>query len=245
MTFVISKSIILLTIILQFIATALLAFLLLSCIDTSSNYSNVYLIDYKFNSSSSLYQHLTIKSNSTTLNDLDDISIKVGYLGVCLSIKDDLKCTTYKTLNSIPSYTLNFLSNQFNLLQIAQTFETIIHPHLLMSCIFLTLACLLILCYILLPLPGRIIMNKIGLFISFINLMLWGLGSMLQVQSCKTAINLLSDSSFGLISSKIGTRAEIMTWIAFSFNFVVFLCMLLSNWIDFRARKVVTSMGKV
>ncbi|KAI5956807.1 hypothetical protein KGF54_000424 [Candida jiufengensis] len=240
--FVLSKSIILLTIILQFISTVLLAFLLLGCIDSSSNYSNVYLINYKFNSSSSLYQHLTLNSNSTTT--LSDISVKIGYLGVCLSIDNDLKCTTYKTLDSIPSYTLTFLSNQFNLLNIAQIFKDIVHPHLLMSSIILTLLCLLILCYILLPLPGRLVVNKFGLLVSFLNMMLWGLGAMLQVQSCKSATKLLQESSFGLVMSSNGSRAEIMTWVAFSFISVVFLCMVLSNWIDFRTKRVANG-GKV
>ena len=101
------------TIIIQFITAALLSFLLLGCIDTSSNYSNVYLLSYKFNQSSPLYDYLSTSINwsitTTTTNNnstaIDELSVKVGYMGVCLSSSSkDISCTTYTGLDSFPKF---------------------------------------------------------------------------------------------------------------------------------------------
>ncbi|KAG5419732.1 hypothetical protein I9W82_001612 [Candida metapsilosis] len=244
--FIISKGVTLLTIIIQFIATVLLAFLLLGCIDTSSNYSNIYLFNYKFNSSSSLYQHLTLDSNSTSTtnssstsstsildSDLSKISVKVGYLALCLSANDLQQCTSYTNLQSIPQLTITFLETKFNLLNIAQTFHSsIVHSHLLMASIILTLATLVILCYLILPISfGASIMKRIGLLLTFINMMLWGLGSMLQHQSVNATTKLLSGASFEVVQVSRGQRAETMTWVAFSFLIVVFLSFVMMNYV--------------
>lgn len=228
--FIISKGFILLIMIIQFVTTVLLAFLLLGCINTSSNYSNVYLFSYNFNSSSSLYQHLTLDSNSTSTNStsttssildsyLSKISVKVGYLALCISADDFQQCTSYVDLQSIPQLTITFLETKFNLLDFAQTFHTfIIHSRLLMASIILTLAILIILCYLVLPIYfGTLTIKRIGLLLSFTNMMIWGLGTMLQHQLVFATTKLLTGASFDVVDVGRGQRAETMTWVAFSF----------------------------
>ncbi|KAI3404187.2 hypothetical protein KGF56_002948 [Candida oxycetoniae] len=245
MVFAISKPMLFLTIIIQFIATVLLSFLLLGCINTSSNYSSVYLFQYKYNSSSTLYKNLspslstnitatTSASNSTLLSD---VHVSIGYLAACIDIATQKTCTYYSQIQNIPQFSISFDGVNFNLLNIATSFNEICHPHLLMATIILTLVCLIILCYMILPLPFRPYMEKFGALLSFINLLLWGLGAMLQLQSVKTSDKMVQQSSFDLISGVSGSRAEIMTWISFAFNFIVFASLLLMNWQRFRTNR--------
>ncbi|KAI5968601.1 hypothetical protein CANMA_002346 [Candida margitis] len=228
---------------------------------TSSNYSNVYLFTYKFNSSSSLYQHLTLDSNTTetsintttttTTNspldsELSNISVKVGYLALCLSAKDIQQCTSYVNLNTIPQLTITFLETDFNLLNIAQTFhESIVHSRLLMASILLTLALLLILCYLVLPISlGALGVKRVGLVLSFANMMLWGLGSMLQHQSVNATTKVLSEASFQVVQVERGQRAETITWVAFSFLIVVFLSFVMTNYAAKKNLRGANTFGK-
>lgn len=255
--FIISKGVILLTMIIQFVTTVLLAFLLLGCIDASSNYSNVYLFNYKFNSSSSLYQHLTLDSNSTSTNststassfldsDLSKISVKVGYMALCISADDFQQCSSYVDLQSIPQLTISFFETKFNLLDIAQTFHTfIVHPRLLMASMIFTLAILIILCYLVLPICfGTLTIKRIGLLLSFTNMMLWGLGTMLQHQLVIATTKLLTGASFEVVEVGRGQRAETMTWVSFSFLIVVFLSFVMMNYAARRNLRGANGSGK-
>lgn len=236
------------TIIIQFITAALLSFLLLGCIDTSSNYSNVYLLSYKFNQSSPLYDYLSTSSNSsittTTTNNnstaIDELSVKVGYMGVCLSSSSkDISCTTYTGLDSFPKFSISMLSGDLDLVQLAQSFSNICHPRILLTTIILTLIGLIILCYCVIPIvPGKSIMKKLNAGLSFILLLLWGLGSMLQHQAVVTSVEMMQQSSFQLLIGTRGGRAEAMTWTAFSFILVMFLSACLSWWMEIRMSKL-------
>lgn len=247
--FIISKGVILLTIIIQFTATVLLVFLLLGCVDTSSSYSNVYLFNYKFNSSSLLYQHLTLDLNSTNSTtstttsildaDLSTISVKVGYLAFCISSEELEQCISNANLANIPQMSVTFLETKFDLLNIAQTFHnSIVHSHLLMASVILTLTILVILCYLILPVSfGAVVVKKIGLVLTFINMILWGLGSMLQHQLVNATTKLISGVSFEIVEVGRGQRAETMTWVAFSFLIVVFLSFVMMNYVAMKSLK--------
>lgn len=234
------------TIIIQFIAAALLSFLLLGCIDTSSNYSNVYLLSYKFNQSSPLYDYLstttvsTNSSSSTNSTAIDELlSVKIGYMGVCLSSSQkDISCTTYTQLDSFPKFSISILSGHLDLIQLAQSFSSnICHPRILLTTIILTLINLLLLCYCVIPIvPGKSFMKKINTGLSFILLLLWGLGSMLQHQAVISSVEMMHQSSFQLIIGSKGGRAEAMTWTAFSFILIVFLSACFSLWMEVRGR---------
>ncbi|RCK57766.1 Factor-induced gene 1 protein [Candida viswanathii] len=234
-----SKGLIVLTVVIQFIATVLLSFLLLGCIDSSSSYSNVYLLNYKFNLTSPLYDSLSTQSNSSiNSTSLDDLSVRVGYMGVCLSLDDDLTCTTYDQLQSFPSYSISIMSASLDLVQLAESFSSICHPRILLATIVLTLISLILLCYLLIPLvPGKFLVTKINALFTFLNLLLWGLGSMLQHQAVNTSAVMMQESSFQLLVGSSGGRAEAMTWTAFSFILIVFLSMCFGTWSEFRRRR--------
>ncbi|EMG45704.1 FIG1 Factor-induced gene 1 protein [Candida maltosa Xu316] len=235
----ISKFSIFITVIIQFIATVLLSFLLLGCIDTSSNFSNVYLIDYKFNSTSLLYNHLSSSSNSSIHSTtLDDLSVRIGYMGVCLHHGEDLACTSYSALETFQDYSISMLSANLDLVQLAESFSSICHPRMLLSTIVLTLVSLVFLCYCIIPIvPGKFLVKKINAVVTFLNIMLWGLGSMLERQAVATSMVMMEESSFQLLSVSKGGRAEAITWTAFSFLLVVFLSMCFACWTEFKYRK--------
>ena len=240
MALMLSKVLIVLTVVIQFIAATLLSFLLLGCIDSSSNYSNVYLLYYKFNLTSPLYDNLSTNF-STTMNStsLDNLSVRVGYLGVCLSMDKDTRCTTYSQLETFQSYSISILSGKLDLVQLAETFSSICHPRILFTTIVLTLVSLLLLCYLLIPLvPGKFLITKINVFFTFLNLLLWGLGSMLQHQAVNTSAVMMQQSSFELLVGSSGSKAEVMTWTAFSFIFIVFLSMCFGVWTEFKNKKL-------
>lgn len=240
MAVALSKALIFLTVIIQFIATALLSFLLLGCIDKSSNYSNVFLLNYKFNLTSPLYGELSTKSLNST--SLDALSIRVGYLGVCLSQDNDLTCTTYAQLESFPTYSISILDGTLDLVKLAQSFSSICHPRILFATIVLTLVSLLLLCYMLIPLvPVKFIVIKVNTLFTFLNLLLWGLGSMLQHQAVSTSAVMMRESSLQLLVGSSGGRAEAMTWTAFSFIVVVFLSLCFGVWTEFKNKHASTT----
>ena len=253
MVFVKSKALLLLTIIIQFIATVLLSFLLLGCIDISSNYSNVYLLNYSFNTSSPAIQQLALptqnaNTNSSTTNlspifynsnaTLSDVQVRVGYLASCLIIGDDKSCSYYTSMPQLPQLSLDLTNNVvFNLLDIAKSFSELCHPHMLMTTVILTLITLVTLCYLILPLPFHAVVEKFGLGVGFINMFLCGLGAMLQHQVVETTEKLLKEMSFGVLKGMSGTRAENMTWVAFSFCTCVFLSLVGMNWTRMKLEK--------
>lgn len=80
--------------------------------------------------------------------------------------------------------------------------------------------------------------EKLNAGLSFILLLLWGLGSMLQHQAVVTSVEMMQQSSFQLLIGTRGGRAEAMTWTAFSFILVMFLSACLSWWMEIRMSKL-------
>lgn len=158
------------------------------------------------------------------------MSIRVGYLGLCVNLAGNLTCTSYSAIGDLSNSTgLNLIpttskdnGKQLNLILLAATFNRICHPRILMAAVIMTLLILAIMLYGALYLvPGKLIARKIVCFLSIVNVLVWGLGSMLQHEAVNTAFKIIGPSSMGLIQVVVGKRAEAMTWTAFTFILIL------------------------
>ncbi|RLV96646.1 hypothetical protein JA1_000052 [Spathaspora sp. JA1] len=229
-------------VILQFITSILLSFLVLGCIDKSSRYSNNYLLHYQFNKTSPLFQHLSTAAHSTISKNhtFQDIQVGVSYYGVCLQLaKGQLNCTNYNSLHSFPDYSLTILNKtKLDLVRLAQQFSKVCHPKVLLATILLSLVALLILCYVVIPcLPFRYEVKRWLMGLTGFNVIFWGIGAMLQHQAVRASTVMMKQGSMELISAKMGSRAESITWVAFSFNILIFFGVTF-DWVrEYKLRK--------
>lgn len=217
--------------ILLIITVFLLTFLLLGCTDTVSTYSKVYLTKLKFNQTSDVYSNIEAAYKGSNISTkLAEMSLSVGYLGVCVDIDDSLQCTSYKDLDSISNYTgISIIpttkkgtGNQLNLVTLAKSFRNVCYANVLLATIALTLLLLLVMFWNVIPLiPGKPLAKKVACVLSAVTVLVWGLGSMLQHEATKAAHHIINPASMNTLSSSIGKRAEAMTWTAFSFLIIV------------------------
>lgn len=221
------------SLVLLFITGFLLGFLLIGCLDPTSLFSNVYLSKFEFNKTSDLYSNVRAAYKSTNSStELAEMSIRVGYLGVCVNIQQNMTCTSFSTLNTlanvsgisiIPTSTKS-TQPQLDLVGLAKVFSNICHPHILMTVIILVLVMLLLITYSSIPgFPGRQRTTMITTGFALCTVLLWGLGAMLQYECVSTTKKIVAKSSMGVISAGAGSRAQAMSWTSFAFIFIVFL----------------------
>ncbi|KAK6460741.1 Ca2+ regulator and membrane fusion protein Fig1-domain-containing protein [Scheffersomyces coipomensis] len=213
-----------LSLVLLFIAIVLLGFLLIGCLDNTNQYSKIYLAQFQFNQTSSDVMNDIMISNST--QTFDSISLKVNYLAVCIDLNQNLTCTTYDKLNNLTSFNDISISPtsslNLNLISIVKSFSKICHPKVLEATIVLTLVLLLTICYTSIPyIPFKSNVKKFNCVLASGTTLLWGLGSMLQMEAVNTSTIMVNDASMDMVVANRGLRAEAMTWTAFAFIIVV------------------------
>lgn len=229
--FLIKKLTKLFLLVLLIITTFLLTFLLIGCTDKSSTYSNVYLTKLQFNESSELYSNIQAAYKGSNISTkISEMSLRVGYLGVCLNIDKSFTCTNYKELNSVSDYTgISIIptskkssGDQINLVDLAHNFRDVCYSNVLFAAVALTLLSLIVVFWIAIPLvPGKSLARKVSCFLTAADVLVWGLGSMLQHEATKAAKHLVGPASMNTISATVGKQAEAMTWTAFSFLLIV------------------------
>lgn len=217
-----------LTILLVFISIVLLCFILAGSFDTSPSFSNVYVLEFKFNSSSEYYpiiqKSYSLQNSSSTLSNM---KIRVGYLGMCVLLNGSLTCSSNGNLGTLSSYSGVSLSNltnpdsQLNLVNLASTFANICHPYILMATIILSIILFFLVFWASFPLPGKVLVQKCNCIISITNVLLWGLGSMLQQEATTAVKKIVGPASMHTIIATVGTRCMAMTWTVFTFNLIV------------------------
>lgn len=207
------------------IAVCILTFLLLGCTTLPRTYSSVYLATVHFNQTILPHADTNSTTNSTAA------CFKMGYLGLCLVLGNSTQCAPYLALTNITNaaYTTVLTSGNQSLLldmaKVATGVNNACHPHLLMASIVITLVLLTLGAWCMLPfVPGKYWARNCGCCIAAINVLLWGLGSMLQHTAIETATNTIASASMGLLSMEMGKRADAMTWTAFLFLIVLLLC---------------------
>lgn len=212
------------------ITTFLLSFLLLGCSKTSSTYSSVYLISYKYNSSSSFYSLIESAYNKKNLTGYEDMEVRANYLSICVIINDDETCTSRGDLSQYTGLTkVNIYSQTSNsstsldLVNLASDFSNeVVHPYVLITTLILTLTLMLCIFYLIVPgLPKKSLINKFNLVLSLTLVLLWGLGAMWSHVAANSGQLLVENSSMGIIAASVGKRAAAMTWAAFAFLTIV------------------------
>lgn len=229
--FTIKKMPRILMLILLFINVFLLAFLLLGCTNNVYTYASTYLIEYQFNESSPIFPLIKNSYRSKNLTNYETMSVRAGYLSLCVDIADEMTCTSrtnldqFKQLTSVDIYTVNSNSSSttLDIISLAAKFSNdIVHPYILIASIILTIVLFLSLLYVIIPgLPGKILVNKFNLVLAPILALLWGLGAMWTHVGCDAGGGMVDMSSMYIVESHIGRKASAMTWTPFTFLILV------------------------
>lgn len=213
-------------IIVLFITTFLLSFLLLSCYQEAKAYSGAFLTSFKFNRD----EMLLVTFNGTTDNEqLSGFSIDIGYLNFCVNYNNDTTCSSFDNIAKLNYYPLIQVVNgddesTIDLVKLAKKFNDICFSYVLMAALILVLAAMAMMFWIMIPLlPGKKLARKTASAMLLLNGILWGVGSMLQHEAVKASAYLVPISSINLIKVQTGIRAESMTWVAFCFICVCFI----------------------
>lgn len=215
------------------IVVFLLGFLLVSCTAEPKAYSDVYLTEFNFNKSSPLYNNVKLSFSSSNSSGMADMSLRVGYLGICISMKDVNSCSTYNNLTWLSEFSGTSIvptssktsGGTLDLAALARDFREVCYSNVVIAATVMSLILLVLIFWLIIPCaPGKLLGLKIVTFLSAIDALLWGLGAMLQHVATHAANKLVPSASMQIISAKIGTRAEAMSWTAFTF--ILLVCIL-------------------
>lgn len=220
------------SLVLLFINIFLLAFLLLGCTNIGDIYSSTYLIEYTFNKSSPIYPLIRDSYASKNLSGYETLSVRASYLSLCIYIEGyDMQCTsrsdldTFARTTAVEIYQVNSNASAVSLdiVELASTFSNdIVHPYILIVSVIFTIILFLMLFYIVIPeLPGKTMLTRVVLLLSCIVTLLWSIGSIWAHVAVDAGKNLTQEASMGIIKAEVGSKAESMTWVPFSFNLVV------------------------
>lgn len=243
----------------SFISVFLLVFLLVGCYNV--NQRSTYLAGYQFNTNSSIYSVISnqFDANSTT-EGLQDVKILSGYMGVCIEevpssylgnsssssvcfgrkvvsdteIYEDLTIRMFNIKSSNSTDTTNY--SDLNILQLAQqTSENLVHPYLLMVTIIFTILLFTITLYAMIPkLPYKQYAQYILMGLSPMTALLWAIGAIWAHVAIHCNELLIPSASMNIVEISVGSKAEALSWSAFSF--LLLNCLII--WaIYFRDRK--------
>lgn len=220
-----------------------MSFLLLSCYQETKAYSSTFLTSFRFNPD----EMLLVKFNETASSDqLSGFSIDIGYLNFCVNYNNSTSCSSFDNIAKLNYYPLIQVSNgddesTIDLIKLAKKFNDICFSYVLMAALILVLAAMVMMIWIIIPLlPGKKLARKVACGLLLLNGILWGVGAMLQHEAVRASAYLVPISSIDLIKVKTGTRAESMTWTAFSFICVCFIGNIVMLMKEIKLAKSVT-----
>lgn len=213
------------------IAAFLLSFLLVGCYSPDLTYSLVYLLKLLFSETAAL-----VSQNLS----LPDITLRAGYLAMCVSIDSAIDCVAVHNLSLLYSSSSIVLEEgTISLADVSSALSDVCNPRLLICCIIMSLALIVLILWLAIPLvPAKMFIRRVTLGLGVLTVLLWGLGAMLQHQTVLTTVKLVEISSMGLITSSRGGRAEAMTWTAFLFLAVATIGLVLGCWQESRTKDV-------
>lgn len=218
------------------IALFLLGFLLIGNVSTAPAYSSVFMIKLRFNTTADAFDELVTRNVSL----LADRYITANYMGICAGLENGKKvCSGAGNFTSLDQYlSVDVQGTKISLAEISLGFTDACHPRLLVvSLIFVVLLLLTVLWCAIPLLPSKALVRKISVGLCLLNILIWGLGLMLQHQTVASAIRLVGPSSMGMVVASKGGRAEAMTWTAFAFLLVVLGMLVKLVYQDMRAKK--------
>jgi hypothetical protein len=231
-----------------FIASCLLCFLLLGCVDDSSPvFSDVYLVRYQYNSNSSFFPVIENGyKNSNSSSNYANMEIRSGFLAICAVNGDELSCTSRNNLTSLaPFKNLNVYNGtsdnvygSFDPVVLASVFSNnIVNPYCLITTLLLTVMTMIgTTCHGLPVMPHRSGVHQITVILGLLAWSVWTAGAMWIQIASNAASQIVPDASLGILQANVGSRAEAMTWTSFVF---LSLAVMLSLFVYRKETKVV------
>lgn len=194
----------------------LLGFLLIGNVSSAGAYSSVFMVKLRFNSTADALEFAN--------NTVADRYITANYMGICAGLENGKKvCSAAANYTSLERYlSVDLQDTRVSLAEISLGFTEACHPRLLIVSLILVVLLLVTVLWSAIPLlPSKPLVRKISVGLCFLNVLIWGLGLMLQHQTVAAALKLVGPSSMGMVVATKGGRAEAMTWTAFAFMVVV------------------------
>ncbi|KAH3666298.1 hypothetical protein OGAPHI_004487 [Ogataea philodendri] len=235
-------------ILILFVNVFLLAFLLVGCTTSESRYSDVYLLQYEFNQSSSMFPLIESAYEKTNSKSMSKMKVRVGYKGICVEANGTNSCSTslgstdYKsTYPGVSLYNTgsNSTTTSMNLVDIAVQYNAkVSEPFVLMASLVLTLLLLVSLVYGSIPfLPWKHVCSYTSFSLSAILCILWGIGAMWAHVAANAGAKLSATSSMTIVAATIGSRAAAMIWCSFSFYIVALFGTIFGLVAEIRRRR--------
>lgn len=232
-------------IIFLFIAAVLQCYLLLGCTLESGIYSSVYSVEFEFNTTSSMFPLISQAYKEQNHTDYLSMKVRSNYLGVCIENGDTIQCESHSTKAKLSNITgVSFFSSNgnssINLIDIGFDFsENVIKPYVLIITLVVTLFLMLVIFYCIVPcFPGRIMVKKASVVILIVDCLLSCISSIWYQICVKSTSYLIDPSSMYIVDTKIGKKAQLMTWTSFSFITIVMFTSIWLLWRDTRAKKL-------
>lgn len=193
-------------------------------------------MNLKFNQSSPFFDSIQLAyAAQNSSSKYAKMTVRVGYLGMCVDLDEITTCAINSQVDTalsmftgvelgLSSDSSSESSSSVSLISLARVFSNICHPYTLIVALTFTLVVFLLLFWACIPfLPWKYGVKRATCVLSFANLLVWGLGAMLQEQAINSAQKLVGPSSFQSVVCSKGTRSIGMTWAAFAFILLVFL----------------------
>ena len=228
-----------------------MSYLLLGCTKTSSAFSSIYLLEYRFNETSPMYSLIEEAYEAKNSTNAAYMNIKIGYYGTCIEQGDaenddkSLSCDytsnmdLYNKYQAISLYgtSASDATGSLDLVGIATSIQKhVIRPYLLWISIVLNVMLFAILFYCSFPfVPAREASKRISIILSLILTLIWAIGAMWAHIAVKSGVQLVEPSSMNIIEGSIGTKSEALTWSSFTFYCIVSILLVILHIKDIKA----------
>ncbi|GME82699.1 unnamed protein product [Ambrosiozyma monospora] len=238
-----------LSLIILFVNAFLLISLLTGCTTSGAASRSTHLVEYTFNQQSTMFNIMENAFSNDTF-DLSELSIRVGYLGYCVTINDDSRyCGFTKNMkdmmSEIPKVSLyNSKSNltssssssssgsqneaNLDIIKISESINNnLIKPYFLIAVIIFNLIVFLVEIYSRISehfaFPHTKKVKWTSFVLQLICFLVWLMGSIWYWLVVKTSYETDGLSSFNLLKIEKGSKASALTWVSLCFFLVVLL----------------------
>ncbi|ODV94598.1 hypothetical protein PACTADRAFT_81170 [Pachysolen tannophilus NRRL Y-2460] len=205
---------------------------------SSDTYSDIYLIEFSFNKSSTIFPLIEDSYEEEGTGSIANMTVRTGYLGLCVIESTNITCssrsdlTIFDSINGVSLYdsSSNETTASLDLIHIAGEFANkASNPYLLMVSLGIIVALFCNILYSAVPyLPFKNYSNKLTLILSSITTLLWGFGAMWSEICGKSVKRLIEPGSMYIITATQGSKALAMIWTAFTMIFITCIgCFIL------------------
>lgn len=194
------------------VAMFLMAFLFLGSSYPDKAYRNVYLAQFRYNTTLPLFQAAKPVAHAET------VVVSANYLAMCVSVENRTTCSTLRDVSQLHAVSTLRIGNLLvSLALMLQAFVDVSHVGWLATSVCVVAAGVVLSLVSMVPcLPYAVYVNVAKFILSLAAALWWLAGLFIQLQMVSTATRLVPLALLALVQAKRGRRAEAMAWSAFA-----------------------------